>query len=82
MGSSRAQSASASRWLIAFVRLAMRKVNFAIVRVFGSQIRVVDDRQVFRITFFRLLREIEGAGKNGPAVDDYYLVVRSHGGRR
>jgi len=75
MKQTRARSALLSRWFLALVRLAVREMNVPIRHVLGSQGRVVNDQQVFRITFLRLHREIERAGQNGPGVDNNYFVV-------
>ncbi len=50
-------------------------MNIPVFGVLGSQGRVVNDQQVFRVVFFRLLREIERAGQNGMTVDNNYFVV-------
>ena len=56
------QSTSASRWFLAFVRLAVREMTFPVFCVFGSQGSIVDHEQILGIMFFGLLREIERAG--------------------
>ena len=55
------QSTSASRWFLAFVRLAVREMTFPVFCVLGSQGSIVDHEQILGIMFFGLLREIERA---------------------